>query len=190
MVKYFSYFFFFCLLLFLQLTLSSYGQTTEQLKVLELQEISASGVQPQMAPNGQYVLVRDAGEAGLTRIDVETGKQDVLVPQSEIDGDIAISDGGKMVAFRTISYENHIRYLTINAVNVETGVVKALDAPSQERFAFRFAGGKMKIAKRTTVRTQRLLTDIRPVAHEYVLAAEEDDLVLYDGNVRKVLNPN
>jgi hypothetical protein len=190
MVKYLSYFFFFCILLLLLLTLPSHAQSNGQLKVLEVQEVSETGVQPQISPNGKYVLVRDAEEAGLTRIDMETGKRKLLVPERNLAGDVVFSDGGSMVVFSVVSLENQLRYFTIKAVDVKTGVVKTLDAPSRERFAFRFAGGKMKIAKRTTVRTQRLLTDIRVVEHEYVLATEDDDLVLYDGNIRKVLNPN
>lgn len=161
-----------------------------QLTVQSVQQLSESGIQPQLSPAGDYVLIRDAGTAGLTRVDVTTGEKAVVVEDPNIDGEVVFSDGGTMVAYRTVSYDNHARYNTIQSVNLQTGAVKALDAPARENHAFRFAGGKMKIAKRTTVRSQRLLTDVRRVEHEYVLAVEEDDLVLYDGTKRKVLNPN
>ncbi len=161
-----------------------------QLRTDSVREIAASGVQPVLSQSGDFVLVRDAGEPGLARIDLQTGKQQQVVQDTNIDGDVVLSDGGSMVAYRTIRYEDHLRYATIKATNIRTGSTKELDVPSREKYAFRFAGGKMKIAKRNTIRTQRLLTDIRPVAHEYVLAAEEEDLVLYDGKIRKVLNPN
>ncbi len=161
-----------------------------QLKVSSVQQICESGTQPQLSPAGDYVLVHDAGVAGLTRVEVATGEKAVVVPDANIDGEVVFSDGGTMIAYRTTSYDNHIRYNTIKAANLKTGEVKDLDKPARETYAFRFAGGKMKIGKRTTVRSQRLLTDIRKIEHEYVLAVEEDDLVLYDGTKRKVLNPN
>ena len=158
-----------------------------QLTVKDVQEIAPSGVQPLLSPNGEYVLVRDAN--GLNRIDATTGERAVLLPETDID-DITFSDGGTMIAFRTIEYQGTARYNTIKAADLKTGTVKVLDKPSRERYAFRFAGGKMKIAKQTTIRTQRLLTDVRKVEHEYVLAVEDDDLIIYDGKIRKVLNPN
>jgi len=158
-----------------------------QLSVTGVQEVASSGVQPLLSPTGEFILVRDAN--GLTRIDATTGERAVLLPETDID-DITFSDGGTMIAFRTIDYHGHMQYNTIKAVDLKTGKVKELDAPSRERYAFRFSGGKMKIAKVTTIRTQRLLTDVRKVAHEYVLAVEDDDLIIYDGKIRKVLNPN
>ncbi len=154
------------------------------------QLIADGGTQPVLSPAGDYVLVRDAGEAGLTRINIKTGERLLVASDSDIDGDVIFSDGGTMIAYKTIEYRNHLAYRTIKAANLQTGEIKVLDKPARESFAFRFAGGKMKIAKRTTMRSQRLLTDIRTVEHEYVPAVEDDDLVLYDGNVRKVLNPN
>lgn len=161
-----------------------------QLQVTSIEKVADLGTQPQLSPDASYLLVRDAGQAGLTRIDLVSGERTLVSPDADIEGDIAFSDGGTMIAYRTSAYRNHLRYNTIKAADLRAGTLKTLDEPSREVYAFRFAGGKMKIAKRTTVRTQRLLTDIRPVTHEYVLAVEDDDLVLYDGKVRKVLNPN
>jgi hypothetical protein len=170
-----------------------YGQSQhnpDTLRVAGLQQIAEVGIQPKLSPAGDYVIVNNAGTAGLTRIDVATGERTVIAPETDIDSDITFSDGGRLIAYRTTSYRDHIRYNTIKVTDVQTGKIQVLDEPSRERFAFRFAGGTMRIAKRTTIRSQRLLTDIRNVEHAYVLAVEEDDLVLYDGKVRKVLNPN
>ncbi len=166
---------------------TAYGQ---QLTANTPQLIADGGTQPVLSPKGDYLLVRDAGEAGLTRIELSTGQRTLVASESDIDGNVLFSDGGTMVAYKTIEYRNHMPYRTIKVANLQTGKIKVLDQPARESFPFRFAGGKMKIAKRTTMRSQRLLTDIRTVEHEYVLAIEDDDLVLYDGNVRKVLNPN
>ncbi len=158
-----------------------------QLTTSNLREIAPLGTQPVLSPQGDYVVVRDAG---LTRINLADGASEVITHNADITGDIAISDGGSVVAFQTAEYKDHLRYLSINAANIHSGAIVQIDAPQRERYAFRFVGGKIKVAKRKTILSQRLLTDIRTIEHEYILAVEDDDLVLYDGTKRRILNPN
>ena len=160
-----------------------------QLRVESVEKIAESGSVPLIYPTGEYVLVRDAGDQGLTRIDLST-KERLQVTNNNIEGDIALSDGGTMVTYSKSEYRDHLRYHTIQSVNLKTGAVRDLDEPARESYAFRFVGGKMSIAKRNTIRSVRLLNDVRRVEHEYIVAVEDDNLVLYDGNVRMVLNPN
>ena len=161
-----------------------------QLQVTSVRKISPNGVQPQMSRDGQHVVLQDAGVAGLSVIDINSGEKHVVVKDNDVAGDVTLSDGGTMVVYRSARYVNGERYNDIKAVNRTNGEVKTLDRDGRERYAYRFAGGRLYIAKRTSVKSQRLVTDIRPVAHAYVLATEEDDLVLYDGAKRRVLNPN
>ena len=161
-----------------------------QLQVVSVEHIADAGIQPKISPNGKVVVIKDAGEVGLTSINLSNGERHVVSRDGDITGDVVFSDGGTMVAYGTTTYKNRMPYHTVKAANVVTGDVKELDAPAREQYAYRFAGGTMRIAKRTSVRSQRILTDIRPIDHSYILATEDDDLVLYDGKVRTVLSPN
>ena len=170
----------------LLLSASAFGQ----LQVVSVTNIADAGIQPKLSPNGKVVVIKDAGQPGLTCIDLNNGERHVVSHDGDITGDVVFSDGGTMVAYSASTYKDRIPYHTVKAANVRTGEVKELDAPAREQYAYRFSGGTMRIAKRTTVRSQRILTDIREISHSYILATEDDDLVLYDGKVRKVLSPN
>jgi len=173
-------------LLGLLLSASAFGQ----LQVVSVEHIADAGIQPKISPNGEVVVIKDAGEAGLTSINLLDGERRVVSRDEDITGDVLFSDGGTMVAYSSTIYKHQMPYHTIKAARLATGEVQELDAPAQERYAYRFSGGTIRIAKRTSVRSQRLLTDIRKTDHSYVIATEDDDLVLYDGKVRKVLSPN
>ena len=161
-----------------------------QLNVVSISKIADAGHSPLIYPSGQFVLVQDAGEQGLTQINLSNNQQKLIVSEHNIEGDIYLSDGGTMVAYRTALYQDHLRYHVIRSADINSGMVKDLDTPSRELYALRFTGGKIKIAKRTTMRSVRLLNDIRKVEQEYIVAVEDDDLILYIGNKRKVISPN
>ncbi len=161
-----------------------------QLRVKSITQVADVGNQPLLFPSGEYMLVRDAGDIGLLCIDLISGKKTNILNDNNITGDIFLSDGGSMIAYNTTEYRDHFRYNILKSVNLSTKEIKELDEPSRELYGFNFVGGKVKIGKRNKVRSVRLLNDIRKVENEYIVAVEDDDLVLYDGTVRKVLNPN
>ncbi len=161
-----------------------------QFRVESIKEIADKGSQPLLSPKGDYILVRSAGETGLTKIDLKTGEKTNILNDDNLTGDIQISDGGSTIAYCQTEYRDHFRYNIIKSVNLSTKEIKNLDEPTREVNGFNFAGGKVKIGKKNKVRSVRLLNDIRNIEHEYIVAVEDGDLVLYDGNSRKVLNPN
>lgn len=152
--------------------------------------ISENGNRPLFAPNGAYVVLHDAGQPGLSLIDMANMERREIVSGVDVDNDVRISRGGSSIVWRETQYKDHLAYRSIESINLSTRTRKQVDALSREKYPFQFAGGKVKVAKRTSMRSLRLVTDTKPVTHEYVLSAEEDDLVLYDGNQRRVLNPN
>ncbi|MGN0187731.1 MAG: hypothetical protein ACI392_08335 [Paludibacteraceae bacterium] len=160
-----------------------------QIEIESIEEV-AKATQPIFSANGDFLLLSDVnGKKGLFVYDMAMRQTTFIEDTEEAEPDAVLSEGGTTVAFRQVAYKNHKPYTSIKAKNMKTGTLYEIDAPSERRHAFAFAGGKVKVAKRTTIRSVRILTDVRKVEHEYVLTIEDMDLVLYDGNKRRVLNP-
>ena len=159
---------------------------------IEIESIEEVGVaaQPIFSARGDLLLLSAVnGRQGLFIYHPVTHQTTFIDDTEDALPDALLSDGGTTVAFRQVTYQNHMPYTSIVAKNMKTGTLYEIDAASDCRHAFAFAGGKLKVAKRNTIASVRLLNDVRKVEHEYVLAIEDQDLVLYDGNKRRVLNP-
>ncbi|MGM9745548.1 MAG: hypothetical protein ACI30H_01095 [Paludibacteraceae bacterium] len=160
-----------------------------QVEIESIEEVAAAA-QPVFSANGAVLLLSGVdGRKGLFAYDMATRQTTFIADTEAAEPDAVLSDGGTTVAFRQVAYQNHMPYTSIKAKNMKTGTLYEIDAPSARRHAFAFAGGKVKVAKRTTISSVRILNDVRQVEHEYVLTIEDQDLVLYDGNKRRVLNP-
>ncbi len=108
----------------------------------------------------------------------------------DLSDDVAFSAGGEAVAYATKVYRNHLPNHAVYAKNLQTGEAYDLEKPSRNRYAYRFTGSWIRVARRETIHRVRVMPETQPLAHNYVVAVEEDDLVLYDGTKRRVLNPN
>ncbi len=160
-----------------------------QLQVVELSALGIDGVCPRLSPDGQR-LAYSTPTAGLDVVDLATGKQWLVSPEFNSSADVIFSAEGDVVAYSSQSYKDHLRYHELFATDLNTGRKYALDQPSRDLYRYRFSGKWINIAKRSTVRRVSLSAKAAEVQHRYVVAVEDDDLVLYDGNIRRVLNPN
>ncbi|MDD3406408.1 MAG: hypothetical protein PHH23_09125 [Paludibacteraceae bacterium] len=145
---------------------------------------------PAFAANGEYLLLTSVDFQGLTKYDLKTNEMTKLTDAVNAGYAPQISDGGKVVVFRDVEYKNNRRYTSIKSINLENRQVKTIDKASREMHAFAFVGGKVNIASKEQIISKRLATDIRTVNTSYIVAIEDQSLVLYTNNVRKVLNPN
>ena len=159
-----------------------------QLQVADLQPLEITGVRPQLSNDGSRVAY--LAESSLNVMELSSGKVWHVVYDVELSDEVVFSPDGDMVAYSVQVYDNHLRYNELYATDLVSTKRYALDKPSRRRNAYRFAGGELRIGKVETVRRVSLRPDTKKAAHDYVLAIEEDDLVLYDGNRRRVLNPN
>lgn len=73
---------------------------------------------PVISADGSFVVAQ--GKGGLQKIDLSTGKADMLVQGADLYN-ISISADGKTVAYTRPSFDkNHLRYTALEAVNVDT----------------------------------------------------------------------
>ncbi len=78
----------------------------------------------------------------------------------------------------------------IKSLDIEKQKVSTVDKLSRDTHAFGFMGGTVKVASKDRIISKRLATDVRTVNTSYLVNIEDQSLVLYKDNVRKVLNPN
>lgn len=145
---------------------------------------------PVFAPNGDYLLLTGIDFKGLVKYDLKTNEMTKLTDAVNAGYQPQVSDGGKVVVYRSVEYKDNRRFTSIQSLNLENRKVTVIDEPSREMHAFAFVGGNVKVASPKWVISKRLATDIRTVNTSYIVTIEDQSLVLYKDNVRKVLNPN
>ena len=160
-----------------------------QLQVVEIRPLDVQGVRPQLSPAGDRVAYQDE-QSGLSVLDMQTGTPKRVMSNVQLSDDVAFSSDGEAIAYSTQIMRDRLPYHAVLAKNLKTDESYTLEEPSRTRYAYRFTGGWLRVARRTTIHRRLVLPNAKQPTHNYVLAVEEDDLVLYDGTKRKVLNPN
>lgn len=182
------------LLLSLLMFVVVYTAAFAQFDIVSIEPISGQKAEgyshPTFSPTGEYLLLTSINFKGLSKYDLDTKKITELTDANNAGYMPQISDGGKVVVFRDVELKKNLRYTSIKQLNLENNKVSTLDKASREMYPFAFVGGKLKIGKKNTIKTKRVATDIRSVESSLLIAIENQDLVLYNNNVRTVLNPN
>lgn len=145
---------------------------------------------PTFSPTGEYLLLTSVNFKGLSKYDLDSKTLTKLTDADNAGYQPQVSDGGKIIVFRDVETKNNLRYTSIKQLNLVNNKISTIDKASREMYPFAFVGGKLKIGKKNTIKTKRVATDIRSVETSLLLAIENRDLVLYNNNVRTVLNPN
>ena len=87
---------------------------------------------PTISPDGSFVVVSDASGTGLTKLGVDGGAP-VRVTNNASGYDVQISNDGNTVVFRqSTTGKNHLRYTSLNSVDLRSGKEKVLVKPSRK----------------------------------------------------------
>ncbi len=85
-----------------------------------------------ISPNGDYLLLSTSANVGLTKFDLKTNESKVLTNARGAGFNAQISSDGASVIYREDSYTaSHLRMEQLNSVNVESGAVAKLVAPTR-----------------------------------------------------------
>lgn len=180
-------------LLILSCWLMAQSAIFAQMDVLSVTPITekANGYyHPCFSPQGDYLLLTSANFKGLTKYDLSTRKETRLTEADNAGYEPRISAQGEVIVFRDVEYKKNLRYTSIKNINLTNGKVSQIDKPSREQYPFAFTGGNVKIAKRNSVTFKRITPEATTANEDYLVAIEDQDLVLYRNNRRIVLNPN
>ncbi len=94
-----------------------------------------------ISPNGDYLLLSTSTNVGLTKFDLKTNESKVLTNARGAGFNAQISSDGASVIYREDSYTaNHLRMEQLNTVNVESGTVANLVAPTRNLQGYAIEG--------------------------------------------------
>lgn len=86
---------------------------------------------PTLSPDGSFVVVSDAGNDALYRINVADGNTRMITENGSGNG-VVISNDGTQVVFRQSTIDrNHMRKVALKSIDLTTGREKQLVAPSR-----------------------------------------------------------
>lgn len=94
-----------------------------------------------ISPNGDYLLLSTSTNVGLTKFDLKTNESKVLTNARGAGFNAQINSDGASVIYREDSYTaNHLRMEQLNTVNVESGAVANLVAPTRNLQGYAIEG--------------------------------------------------
>ena len=94
-----------------------------------------------ISPNGDYLLLSTSTNVGLTKFDLKTNESKVLTNACGAGFNAQISSDGASVIYREDSYTaNHLRMERLNSVNVESGAVANIVAPTRNLQGYAIEG--------------------------------------------------
>ena len=93
-----------------------------------------------ISPMGDYVLTTTAGNKGLKKTDLSTGREDVLTEAVGAGMGAAVSDDGRQVVYREVSFtpEEHLRMTALRSIAVDSKKVSTLCRPMRQVKAYGF----------------------------------------------------
>ena len=86
-----------------------------------------------ISPQGDYLLLTDATNRGLSKLDLNTHQLSVLSTAPSAGHNVKISPDGQTVVFHESAFNNkHLRMNTLKSINLATGAVQALTKPTRD----------------------------------------------------------
>ena len=86
-----------------------------------------------ISPQGDYLLISTCTNKGLTKFDLATNEAKVLTNAPGAGYDVQVSQDGQTVVYRENSFtSNHLIKKSLNSVNLATGEVTNLVAPTRD----------------------------------------------------------
>lgn len=86
-----------------------------------------------ISPQGDYLLLTDAVNQGLTKLDLTTHQCQVLSTAPSAGHNVKISPDGQTVVYRESSFnKKHLRMSSLKSVNLSTGATQVLVKPTRD----------------------------------------------------------
>ncbi len=141
---------------------------------------------PTFSPSGDYLLTTSENYTGLRQYNFADNFVKVLTTDPGAGYGVQISADGNTIVYRKTQYINKLRNNSLVSLSRVTGKQVQLAAPTREPITAKFSENKAQYVKgKTLYRTNIVITDVAPV-----VCIENQKIVLYTGNTRRVLTPN
>jgi Tol biopolymer transport system component len=141
---------------------------------------------PAFSPAGDYLLVTTENYAGLKQYTFADKSIKTLTKDAGAGYGVQISADGNTILYKKTEFVKNLRHSSLISYSRTSGTKQQLVAPTREVLTTRFAKNKPQFVKgKTLVATNITRTESTPV-----ICIEDQKMVLYTSNARKVLIPN
>lgn len=143
-----------------------------------------------ISPTGDYILLSNDNNASLTRFDLATGEAKKLTDAPGAGYNVQISQDGNEIVYRETQFnEQHLRYSSLQSMNMLTGAREELIAPTRDlqgyavenHTAAAIDGGKMKA---------KSLNGSQARVERPVLSIKNRQLMITRNGTTEVFSPN
>lgn len=143
-----------------------------------------------ISPDGSYLLVTNSGNKGLAKFDLATEKSQVLSVAPGAGYDVKISQDGNTVVYRENSFtENHLRKVQLNSIDLTSGAVKNLVAPTRDLQGVAVEGNTATVVNNGRFKAQALGAT-KATAAAPMLSIKNRQLMITRNGKTSVFSPN
>lgn len=143
-----------------------------------------------ISPQGDYLLITSATNAGLAKFDLSTNKSTTITNAKGAGFDVKISQDGNNVVFREDSYTaNHLRKVQLNAYNMSTGAEVNLVAPTRDLQGYNVEGATVAAVNKGKI-AARTVDNAKAKASVPVLSINNRQLMITRNGKTSVFSPN
>ena len=142
-----------------------------------------------ISPQGDYLLLTDATNQGLTKLDLSTNQCQVLSTAPSAGHGVMISPDGQTVVYREGSFnEKHLRFSSLKSVNLSTGATQVLVKPTRDLQGYAVTGTSVGAVNKGKYIKKALGGE--KAQNVPVLSIEKGQLMITQGGKHRQLSPN
>jgi len=164
-----------------------FAQQIQIQSIDQLKNTESSGLfHPAFSPSGDYLLATAENYAGLKLYSFSDKTIKTLTTDPGAGYGVQISADGNNIVYKKNEFVKNLKHTSLISFSRSNGKQTQLVSPTRELITPRFAANKAQfVVGRKLVRNNVTTTESTPV-----ICIENQKMVLYSGNSRKVLTPN
>lgn len=169
-----------------------HAQIFRDVKVRAVEGTQAGDVRTAgLSADGRYAFTTSQTNRGLCRIDLETGRAEVLTADEGAGYQPAVSADGQHVLVRSTTFgTDRLRRTSVHLIDTQAGTSEQLLAPSREQGAFAFADGEAVLVKENGLNRRRVRAKRHAEERPLVYLDDELQLMIRRGDATEQLSPN
>ena len=142
-----------------------------------------------ISPQGDYLLLTDASNQGLTKLDLNTNQCQVLSTAPSAGHGVKISPDGQTVVYREGSFnEKRLRFSSLKSVNLTTGATQVLVKPTRDLQGYAINGTSVGCVTKGKY-VKKPIGDAK-AQNVPVLSIDKGQLMIANGGKPRQLSPN
>lgn len=151
----------------------------------------ADAVVTAISPTGEYLLITNYSNQGLTKIDITSGEKNIITTAQGAGNEPAISADGKNVIFRSRTIgERGLRHTAVIHKNIPTGVETQLIAPTRHLEAININGNHAFTKVNGVVKTKKLAGKASLTQNVPVISNSNLKITVTRNGISKEITPN